>query len=266
MIERKIQGVDSATSVTVEAAKALHAAGIRFWGRYLVQKSWKALTKKEADLLHSAGIALLLIWETSASRPKGGASAGKTDGTAARELAEAMGVPPGTAIYFAVDFQPAETDYDTIASYLRAAAEACGEYAAGVYGSFGTVEAMAERGACAKFWQCVAWSGGRVSERALTYQYQWQGGPTAMEMAGKTGFSVDMNACADMKAAGFWLPKTAEEHEDGEKITAEKPWYSDAMDWIKAEGIMMDGRPNDGVTRAELATVLYRAIGPGKSK
>ena len=39
------------------------------------------------------------------------------------------------------------------------------------------------------------------------------------------------------------------------------PWYAEAMAWVKARGIMNDGRPNDNVTRAELATILYRIYG-----
>lgn len=262
MIERSIKGVDSASPATEKAAKALYEAGVRFWGRYLVPKGWKALTKVEADILHNAGIALLLIWETTANRPKGGAAAGTQDGTTARELAKAMGVPAGTTIYFAVDYNPAETEYDVIANYIRAAMEACGEYVAGVYGSYAVVESMRMRTSCNRLWQCVAWSSGHVSDNALTYQYQWQGGNEAVEMGKKAGFAVDMNACADMRQAGLWLPRTAEEYDDGDGGTIiepkKKPWYADAMAWGEARGIINDGRPNDGVTRAEVTTMLQR--------
>jgi hypothetical protein len=43
-------------------------------------------------------------------------------------------------------------------------------------------------------------------------------------------------------------------------------WYDEAMGWAKAQGLIRDGRPNDPVTRAELATVLYRLYGPEDSK
>ena len=35
-------------------------------------------------------------------------------------------------------------------------------------------------------------------------------------------------------------------------------WYDDAMAWAETVGLIKDGRPNDSVTRAELATVLMR--------
>ena len=44
------------------------------------------------------------------------------------------------------------------------------------------------------------------------------------------------------------------------------PWYADAMNWAKERHIINDGRPNDPVTRAELAMVLYRMFGPGDEK
>ncbi len=37
-----------------------------------------------------------------------------------------------------------------------------------------------------------------------------------------------------------------------------QPWYQEAMDWAKAMGLMDGNRPLDNVTRAELATTLYR--------
>lgn len=48
-----------------------------------------------------------------------------------------------------------------------------------------------------------------------------------------------------------------------ERVTAaltpkESHWYDTAMSWVQHHGIMNDGRPNDTVTRAELATMLMR--------
>ena len=45
-----------------------------------------------------------------------------------------------------------------------------------------------------------------------------------------------------------------------------RPWYADAMEWAANNGLIRDGRPNDTVTRAELATVLYRIYGPEDEK
>lgn len=70
------------------------------------------------------------------------------------------------------------------------------------------------------------------------------------------------------------LEPGANEYDDGDggviiepKPTQPKqPWYAEAMAWAKEQGIINDGRPNDPVTRAELATVLYRIFGPGDDK
>lgn len=264
MKNRTIKGVDSASPVTAAAAAALYADGVRFSGRYLVPVYYaKALSKYEAGIIRSAGLALLLIWETSADRAKGGYAAGKQDGETAYRLAREMGVPAGTAIYFAVDYCPIDSEYDAIAAYIRAAGNACKEYEAGVYGSYYVVEAMAERGACGKFWQFVGGSGGKVSEKAQVYQYQGQNGLEAQITAKKAGFAVDMNSCTDMAEAGFWMPE-AEKEPEGKEEPA--PWYAEAMAWAESEGLIQDGRPNDPVTRAELATVFYRKFGPGGEK
>lgn len=270
-MERRIKGADSASPVSQKAAKALYDAGIRFHGRYLVPtyggSNWKALTEAEAIGIRAAGIALLLIWEMEASRAKGGAPAGTQDGARARQLAQEMGVPAGTAIYFAVDYCPADGEYDTIADYLRAATAACSGYTVGVYGSYYVVEAMAKRNACRKFWQCVAWSNGKVSDRATTYQYLWSGGAESKEIAAKAGISVDMNACANMEDAGFWMPPAAYKEyaeDDGSVIYAPQgggtpaPWYAEDMAWGAKHKIINDGRPNDSVTRAEATAMLHR--------
>ena len=57
--------------------------------------------------------------------------------------------------------------------------------------------------------------------------------------------AVDLDAGEDLR--GLWQP----EKKDGE-------WYDEAMAWAEEAGLMKDGRPNDYVTRAELATVEMR--------
>lgn len=271
-----IKGVDNATPVSAAAAKTLKESGVAFVGRYLVPTSmWKALTKAEADRIRAAGLAILLCWELDSDRALSGAAAGQKDGARARQLAQEMGIPTSAAIYFAVDTCPPEDKYDVIGAYIAAAAAAVAPYPAGVYGGYYVVEAMARRAACVKFWQCVAWSNGMLSELAHVYQYQSSGGAESKAIAAKVGFAVDMDRSCTLADAGFWLPDYAA-YGDGEGGTivtpagqsaaAARPWYADAMDWAAAEGLIRDGRPNDPVTRAELATVLFRKFGPTDEK
>lgn len=243
-------GVDSAASISASAAKILRENGISFVGRYLVPPGMhKDLKAEEIKAIHDAGLAILLCWEIGAEDVKGGAERGSKDGGRAKALAEGFGVPAGTTIFFACDYCPVQGDYPAIEAYLRAAQAACRPYVAGLYGPAKIVDYIAERGACGKFWQCIAWSEGKISQHMNVYQYQWSGGAVSKAMQAKIGVPVDMNRSEDLKAAGLWMPKTP---------TPEPAWYDSAMAWAEKFGLIKDGRPNDPVTRAELATMLMR--------
>lgn len=251
-------GVDTAATISANAAKILKDNGVSFVGRYLVPDGmWKNLKQDEAKALHDAGLAILLCWEINAGDVKGGAERGKSDGARAKNLAEAFGVPHGTAIYFTCDYCAQESEYPTIEAYIRAAQEACYPYEAGMYGHAGLVDYLAQKGACRKFWQCVAWSLGRLSQYTTVYQYMWSGGAESVEMQSKVGFPVDMNKTTSLEAAKLWMPPAK---------VPEKNWYDDAMEWAKAERLVLDGRPNDPLTRAEFAMAMYRRFGPSDSK
>lgn len=267
-------GVDTAATISAAAAKKLRAEGVSFVGRYLVPVGMgKDLKLNEAKGLHDAGLAILLCWEIGAGDVKGGAERGRSDGARAKALAKSFGVPAGTTIYFACDYCAVADEYPVIEQYIRAAAEACAPYEAGLYGHAGLVDYLAKQGACRRFWQCVAWSLGRLSNYTTVYQYQWSGGAEAVAMREKVGFPVDMNKTTSLTAAGLWLPPS-KELDDGEGGTVTEHtqlqpgphWYDDAMAWAKAQGLIRDGRPEDPVTRSELATVLYRIYGPSDEK
>lgn len=259
-------GVDTAATISAAAAKKLKAEGVSFVGRYLVPTGMgKDLKLDEAKGLHDAGLAILLCWEIGAGDVKGGAERGRSDGARAKALAESFGVPAGTVIYFACDYCAVADEYPVIEAYIRAAAEACAPYEAGLYGHAGLVDYLAKQGACRRFWQCVAWSLGRLSNYTTVYQYQWSGGAEAVAMREKVGFSVDMNKTTSLTAASLWLPP-AKELDDGEGGTVTEHtqlqpgphWYDEAMAWAAEQGLINDGRPADPLTRAEAAVLLQR--------
>lgn len=273
----RYEGIDTAGHITAKKAQILRAEGISFVARYLVPPDmWKSLTAQEAADIRNAGLALMLCWELGGEDLKGGAVKGAEHGARASGLAEALGVPAGTVIYFAVDYNAPAADYEPIAAYLRAAQDAIGtRYRAGVYGSYGVAEAMALRIPGIPVWQCVAWSGGLWSAHAAVRQYAWQGDPRAKALAAKVGCDVDLDAAETLE--GMWeaageTPHTGETPQSAAQtapllgeLTGE-PWYAEAMAWAKEKGYIRDGRPNDPLTRAELATVLWRMFGPEDEK
>lgn len=260
------QGIDCAAPLTEEKAAKFKKLGYEFVGRYLCPAGqWKRLEREEAESISRAGLGLLCVWETTADRAKGGTAAGATDGARAYNHALELGMPGTGIIYFAVDFDAQAGDMDAIAAYLRAARAQTGIYEIGVYGSHSVIESMAARGICRGFWQCVAWSGGKISDRHSVYQSGWN-----RQIAGHT---VDLNTCPDMDAAGIWTYEEDEEmkYEEFEAFMrrweqeradrAEPEWSRDEGAWAKARdrGIMDGLRPESFVKRDELAAVLSRA-------
>lgn len=191
----KIKGIDTIETITPDAAKTLIAEEYSFVGRYVVPETGllkqKALTAVEAKTIHDAGLSILCIYETSAERAKKGASAGKADGESAKKRAQELGIPKGTVIYFAVDYNAPKSDYDAIKAYFKAAKDAAAPYLTGVYGSQNVCSALAFEG-LAGYYQCYAWSNG-VSSIADVFQSEWQQGETALSMQKKLGFAVDID-------------------------------------------------------------------------
>ncbi|MCD9025733.1 DUF1906 domain-containing protein [Cohnella silvisoli] len=166
------KGIDCATPLTVKTVKAIAAAGYGFAARYLVPPGYsKRLKLAEAEAITAAGMQIVSVYETTANRPNGGASAGAEDGVKAFQEAKSIGQPIGSAIYFAVDYEALSKDYDKIEAYLRAVAVVLRGYAVGVYGSYAVIEEMAKRGVAKHFWQTYAWSYGKKSVKANIYQH-----------------------------------------------------------------------------------------------
>ncbi len=209
-----MKGIDCATPLTAQLAKQLAAAGIEFVVRYLVPQryEWKRLTKAEVEFIRAAGLQLASVFETSASRPAGGAVAGSVDGQEAYNEAVLIGQPLGSAIYFAVDYDAQPKDYDAIEQYLWAAAKKVTGYAVGVYGSYAVIEEMARRKACTHFWQTYAWSKGKKSACANIYQYK-----NGTKLPG-VNLTLDLNESFGNE--GFWEVKPMLKPEDAEKIIA----------------------------------------------
>lgn len=264
-----IKGIDCAAPLTAEKARIFKDLGYEFVGRYFCPDTpgnWKRLNKPEAKAITDAGLRLLCVWETTAARAGEGMAAGAVDGARAYNQALELGVPTDGIIYFAVDYDAQVSELDTIEAYLRAARAQTGPYEIGVYGSYKVVEAMHERGVCKGFWQCVAWSYGKISQHHSVYQAEWN------VRIPEANHTVDINTCPDMDKAGLW--NYEEDDMSYEKFTefmkryeaerAAKPepaWSATEGAFEKAtrKGVMDGTRPEDPVKRDELAAVLDRA-------
>lgn len=261
-VDRPYQGIDTAAKITAKAAETLKREGYSFVARYLVPNTggtaWKALTASEAKIIRDAGLAIMLCWETTAARVKGGRVYGEEDALAARKLAEDMGIPAGAVIYFAADYNVPDADYSAVNAYLSAACEYIGKYRVGLYGHEGIVKAMHKAG-YKNFWQCVAWSN-EFSDAAEIIQYEWQGGADAKALATKIGVAVDLNSAVSLD--GMWKPNS---HADGgdviyEHSQVQKPntEAEDAHKWCVSMGITDDSMRD--VSQTELMFYRYHRL------
>lgn len=265
-----IKGIDCAAPLTAEKAQIFKDLGYEFVGRYFcpdTPDNWKRLNKPEAEAISAAGLRLLCVWETSAARAGEGMAAGAVDGARAYNQALELGMPTTGIIYFAVDYDAQPAEFGTVAAYLKAARQQVGEYKIGVYGSYKVIEAMHQRfGDSMAYWQCVAWSYGKISAHHNVYQAEWN------VRVPEANHTVDINTCPDMDAAGLWSYEEDEEmsyekfkehmkrYEAERAAKPEPAWSADEGAWGKAsaKGIMDGTRPEDPVKRVELAAVVDR--------
>lgn len=246
------QGIDTAARITAAQAAKLRENGISFVCRYIGPESWgKTITASEIQALRNVDLAIMLCFESTANRMKGGARAGAEDAVTARNCAAALGVPAGTVIYFACDYNAPEADFASIEAYLRSAKMNIEQYGIGLYGPEKIVSAMSERGACFCFWQCVACSN-QFLPVADVRQYAGQDDPRAKAMAAACGiYAVDLDAAE--KLSGMWLPPVPE---------PERHWYDETVLWAEKEGVIApvptiaDARPEDPATRAEVMQMI----------
>lgn len=167
------QGIDCATPLTPDTAQKIKASGYTFACRYLVpEDGWKALTRGEAEVISTAGLETVSVFETTANRALDGYAAGLEDGAIALQVAAAVGQPKGSCIYFAVDFEATKSQMPTVLEYIRGAREAVPGYFTGVYGSYAVILACNAAGVCDKYWQTYAWSSGQKADFINIYQFR----------------------------------------------------------------------------------------------
>lgn len=124
------------------------------------------MTRAEADAIRAAGLALCLIYETSALRSLGGATAGQLDGIRALKQVSLIGSPPATvAIFPTVDTDVSTpTQIAAVEAYFIAFdAVIFGKYQIGGYAD-GTAESALRADGMPYTWLAGAmgWDGSRA--------------------------------------------------------------------------------------------------------
>ena len=213
------KGIDCATPIPAAVADKLAADGVRFVARYIAGTT-KRILKPEAQLLSDRNLLINSCYETVAERVSTrvgldlSAARGKEDGLAALNNAQAIGQPDGTYIYFAIDYDAREKDFDCIEIYLRTANLYIPKYRTGVYGPQRVLTEMHRRGACVGFWQACAWSDGKVFFN--NNMHQVYGGKPYPGLG--FPFNVDYDEAPDFD--GMWrLPPTIVTPKQGDTVT-----------------------------------------------
>ncbi len=242
-------GIDCATPLTATTAAAFAADGVAFACRYLVPPEYaKALTRAEAESISGAGLNIVSVWQIRGDLATMTAAQGRQDGLRAQQLAQEIGQPPGSCIYFAVDFDVQPSQMAAVIDYIRAASEATPNYATGVYGEHDVVEAVISAGACSRGWQTYAWSGGKRSWRAQIYQYKngvWL-----------HGIEVDLNTSYGNE--GWWSLREGDDMkvEQMSAKTANK-----AIAFLKAGWVVVESHPEAREEFRTIANELRRVSG-----
>jgi Rv2525c-like, glycoside hydrolase-like domain/Putative peptidoglycan binding domain len=155
---------------------AIKADGASFVCRYVsdyapADTCGKNLLPGEKDVLLGAGISIVVVHESTASRMLGGASAGTTDAQYAEAVVKALGMA-GIPVYFACDWDASSAQQAAINGYLDGAAAVIGRGRTGIYGGYYPVSRALDAGKATYGWQTYAWSGGQWDTRAQLRQVQ----------------------------------------------------------------------------------------------
>lgn len=161
-------------SVRLDTAACEAARDVGYLGaiRYLYPDASapKTLTRLEASVIRASGLALGLVWETTAGRALDGYQAGRDDAAAALELADELGPPAaGAGIYFACD---TDTDWPDVEPYYSGIADERIPRRAGAYGGVPVVVGALDAGYTTLSWVSAAssWDHGQTTDRADLWQ------------------------------------------------------------------------------------------------
>jgi Domain of unknown function (DUF1906) len=152
----------------------------------------------------SAGLDVLLVWETTAQRALGGSAAGSADGTAAFGQARERGFPLTSALFFNIgDFAASPGQIPAISQYLAAVIATCPAQLVGAYGTGYIIDQLAASYFGLVWWQNAMNDSGEkgnvVSANANLYQRVTPTHPIP-------GYSIDENVVTKAWSVNNPLP------------------------------------------------------------
>ena len=133
----QVRGFDAPRVVSAIIPR-VKAQGFSFIARYYSYNANKNLTPSEARTVSAAGLDLVAIWEAAGDHISNFTTKqGEKDAAEALRLAQLIGQPEGSGIYFAVDFDPKPAQIITaVLPYFLAVNRGIGgKYRVGNYGS-----------------------------------------------------------------------------------------------------------------------------------
>jgi hypothetical protein len=168
-----LTGFDTALPMT-RHAQALRQRGMDFVMRYYSHNAAKNLGLAEAQALAAAGLRLGAVWESAGNHAGFFThTQGQLDGAVACQQARSVAQPDGSAIYFAVDYDPSQAELDgPVADYFAGVAVGLGSgYRIGVYGSGLCCGFLLDRKAASCSWlsQSTGFAGSKAFAAAQRY-------------------------------------------------------------------------------------------------
>lgn len=148
--------------------------GYTFVARYLSYETTgeKNLTHAEADDIRRAGLSIVMDWEYAADAALNGYEQGVKDARNAKEQADAVGAPSAAPIYFSLDFDVTESQYDVVDRYFDGVASVLGRARTGAYGGYYPIRHLFDEKKIDFAWQTYAWSDGQWDSRAQLRQIE----------------------------------------------------------------------------------------------
>lgn len=187
---RSARACDTATTLTYASAKALKDAGYDVVGRYLTNKF--AMTTEEINNIFKAGLEIFAIYEYGSTLSYYSESGrGTKDGEAARDAALALGIPAGTVLYFAIDYDMEDYQVtNVVIPYFEEINNVIAPYSVGIYGSRNVCSRVSESGLAVSSF-VLDMSTGYSGNLGYTMPDNWNFDQFATVTAGGVGIDKD---------------------------------------------------------------------------